>query len=97
MVFRRICVADGDITYMRTGDLSLVPALAVAVHPLGIGCSDYHLDRQHYSNVLRLVSAHAWPSVVGSWMDHVAGIWISGSRWRNHRFLPAHTSSDVST
>ncbi len=45
MVCGRICLADGSIAFMRTGCLSVVPALAAAVRALRLDGADHHLDR----------------------------------------------------
>ena len=44
MVFGRICLADGGIAFMRTGRLSVVPALAAAIRAVGLDSADHHLD-----------------------------------------------------
>jgi hypothetical protein len=77
---------------MRTGRLYVVPALAAAVHAVGLDAADHHLDREHHPNLLRLAFAHAWSSVVGSWLDYAAGIRMRGSGRCNYRVSPAHTT-----
>ena len=88
MVFGRICVAHGSIASLCTGRISLVPSLAAAVRAVGLDSADHHLDGQHPSNLLRLVFAYAGPSVVGSWLDYAAGIWIGGNGRCNYRVSP---------
>ena len=92
MVFGRICLADGSIAFMRTGRLSVVPALAAAVRAVGLDSADHHLDGEHHPNLLRLAFAHAWSAVVGSWLDYAAGIRSRGNGWCNHLVAPNHST-----
>src|ERR1700686_1014775 len=92
MVCGGICVAHGSIASMRTGRLSVVPALAPAVRAVGIDGADHHLVSEHHPNLLRLAFAHAWSSVVGSWLDYAAGIWMRGSGRGNHPVAPSHST-----
>ncbi len=93
MVCGRICLADGSIASMRTGRVSLVLALAAAVSAVGLDAADHHLDGEHSPYLLRLAFAHAWASVVSSWLDYAAGIRIRGSDRCNHRVAPTHTTA----
>ena len=97
MVFGRICLADGGIAFMCTSRISMVPALAAAVPAICLDAADYHLDREHNPHLLRLAFAHAWSSVVGSWLDHAAGIRICGSGGRDCRVAPTQTSAHART
>ncbi len=64
----------------------MVSAVAAAVHKVGLNLADHDLDFEHYSYLLCLASAHGWTAVVGSWLDHDAGIRIRGSRCCDYRF-----------
>jgi hypothetical protein len=77
---------------MRTGRLSVVLALAVAVRAVGLDAADHRLDSEHHPDLLRMASAYTWTSVVGSWLDYAAGIRICGSGRCNYRVSPAHTT-----
>src|SRR5438309_10956026 len=92
MVFGRICLADGSIAFMRTGRLSVVPALAPAVRAVGLDGADHHLDSEHHPNLLRLAFAHAWSSMAGSWLDYAAGIRSRGNCLCNYRVSPVQTA-----
>jgi hypothetical protein len=92
MVFGRICMAHGSIASLCTGRISMVPALAAAVPAVGLDGADHHLDSEHYPDLLRLAFAHAWSSVVGSWLDYAAGIRIRGNGRCNYHVSPVHTT-----
>src|SRR5258707_1022718 len=77
--FGRVCLANGSIAFMCAGCISLVPAVAAAVHKVDLDGADHDLDFEHYSYLLCLASAHSWAAVVGSYLDHGAGIRIRGS------------------
>jgi hypothetical protein len=79
-------MAHGSVTSMRTGRISVVPSLAAAVRAVSLDGADYHMDSKHHSDLLRVAFAHAWPSVVGSWLDYAAGIRIRGSGCCHYRF-----------
>ena len=80
---------------MRTGCLSVVPALAAAVPAVGLDGADHHLDSEHHPNLLRLAFAHAWSSVAGSWLDYAAGIRIRGNGRCNHPVAPNHSTGSA--
>ncbi len=88
----RICLADGSIASVRTGRISMVPALAAAVPAVGFDAANHHLDGQHDPYLLRLASAQAWTSVGSSWLDYAAGIRVGGSGRGHYRVAPKHTS-----
>src|SRR5260370_17972025 len=92
MVCGRICLADGSIAFMRTGRLSVVPALAPAVRAVGLDGADHHLDREHHPNLLRLGFGDGWLSVVGSWLDYAGGIRMRGNGRCNHPVASVQTS-----
>jgi hypothetical protein len=74
----------------------MVPSLAAALRAVGLDCANHHLDSQHYPYLLRLAFAHAWSSVVGSWLDYAAGIRIRGNDRCNYRASPIHTTGGSS-
>src|SRR5258708_39704320 len=92
MVCGGICMADGSIACMRTGGLSVVPALAPAVRAVGLDGADHYLDSEHHPNLLRLAFAHAWSSVAGSWLDYAAGIRMRRDGRCNHPVAPDHST-----
>ena len=94
MVFGRIRVADGGIAFMCAGRISMVPAVAAAVHAVGLDAADHHLDSEHHPDLLRLAFAHAWSSVGGSWLDYAAGIRIRGNGRCNYPASPLHPTGD---
>jgi hypothetical protein len=85
-------MADGSIASMCTSRISMVPALAAAVHAVGFDAADHHLDSEHHPDLLRMASAYTWTSVVSSRLDYAAGIRICGSGRCNYRVSPAHTT-----
>src|SRR5258708_19176374 len=97
MVCGRICLAHGSITFVCTGRLSLVPALAAAVRAVGFGAAHHHLDSKHHPHLLRLAFAHAWSSVDSSRLGYAAGIRIRGSGRRHYPVAPAHTTRNAPT
>src|SRR5258708_14272577 len=97
MVFGRSCLADGSIALVCASRLSMVPALAASVHAVGLDGADHHLDSEPSPYVLCLASAHTWTSVVGSCLDHVAGIRIRRSGRCNQPMSPAHTIGNAPT
>src|SRR6266849_6517671 len=93
MVIGRICMAHGCIASVCASRISMVPALAAAVRAVGLDGADHHLDSEHHSNFLRLAFAHAWSSVVGSWLDYAAGIRIRGNGRCNYRVSSIQTTA----
>src|SRR5215469_10140885 len=89
MVRGPLCVANGSISFVCTGCISVVHALVVAVPTVALDGANHGLDSKHYSYLLCLASAHTWAAVGGSRLDHVAGIRSRGSSCRHHRFVPA--------
>src|SRR5262249_47057777 len=89
MVFRRICLADGSVPFVRTGCLSMVLALVAAVPAVCFDVADHHLGGEHHPYLLRLASANTWTAVVGSTMGHAAGIRVHGNGRCNFRFTPS--------
>ena len=87
-------MAHGSIASVCAGHISMVPALAAAVRAVGLDGADHPLDSEHHSNFLRLAFAHAWSSMVGSWMDYAAGIRIRGNGRCNYRLSPVRTTGD---
>ena len=81
-------MADGRVAPMRTGRVSVVFALAVAVRAIGLDTPDHRLDGEHYPHVHRLALAHTWPSICASRPDHAAGIWIRCDDRCGHSFAP---------
>src|ERR1700735_3013020 len=77
---------------MCTRRISMVPSLAAAVPAVGLDAADHHLDGEHHPYLLRLASARTWASLVGSWLDYAAGIWIGGSGRCNYRVSPVQTT-----
>src|SRR6516165_11681595 len=75
-------MADGRVAPMRTGRVSVVFALAVAVRAIGLDTADHHLDGECYSHVYGLASAHTWTSVCAPPLDYGAGVWSRrDDRW----------------
>ena len=72
IVFGRICLADGGIAFVRTGRVSVVPAMDVAVSSVTLHAADHHLDGEHLPHLCRLAFTYAWRSVVGSWLGYAA-------------------------
>jgi hypothetical protein len=70
----------------------MVPALAAAVPAVSLDAADHHLDGEHYPNLLRVASAHAWSSMVGSWLDYAAGIRMCRDNRCNHPVAPNHST-----
>ena len=85
-------MAHGSNASVCTSRLPMVPSLAAAIRAFGLDRADHYLDRQHHPNLLRLASAHAWPSVAGSRLDYVAGIRIRGSGSCNDQVSLADTT-----
>src|SRR5271169_1708442 len=85
-------MADGRVTSMCAGRVSVVFALAAAVHAIGLDTSDHHLDGEYYPNVHRLASAHTWTSVCASGLDCAAGVWICRNDCCNHPVAPNHST-----
>ena len=65
-VFGRVCLANGGFAFMCAGCLSVVPAVAAAVHEVDFYRADYDLDFEHYSYLLCLAFAHSWTVVASS-------------------------------
>ena len=69
MVRGRVCLADGGIaSYARR---LCIPGTSVvtAVPTVDFDAADHHLDREHYSDLLRLAFASAWaPWLVPGWI-----------------------------
>src|SRR5271156_1643325 len=61
---------------MRTGRISLVPALDASVSAFTLNPANCRLDREHPAYLLRLASARARTSMDSSCLDYAAGIWI---------------------
>ena len=74
-------MADGRNTVLCAGGLSMVFALAAAFPAFRFNAAARDLDSQHHPNLLRLAFAQAGTTMVGSWLDPVAGIW----KYRNRR------------
>ena len=92
MLCGRIRMAHGGIASMRTGRISVVPSLAVAVRAVGLNGAADHLDNQHHPHLLRLAFARDGPAVGRSWLDYAAGIRIDGNSRCNYRASPIHTA-----
>src|SRR5258708_121666 len=65
-VFGRVCLANGSIASLCSGRISMVPAVAAAVHKVDLNGAAHDLDFEHYSHLLCLASAHSWTAVVSS-------------------------------
>ena len=74
-----VCVADGCVASLRTGCLSVVPPLDVAVSAVALDAADHHLECEYSPDLLRLASARDRATVYRSWLDFAAGIWIGRS------------------
>src|SRR5262249_11218026 len=92
MVWGRLCLADGSIATMCAGRISMVFALAAAVHTVVDDAADQHLDIEHHPYLLCLASAHTGTTVAGSGVDYAAGIRFRGNRRCNYRCAPDHTT-----
>ena len=88
-------MAHGSITFVCTGCLSLVLALAAAVHPVRLDGADYRLDSEHHPYLLRLASAHPGTTMVSSWLDHGTGIWSRGNGRRDYRIAPFRATDSL--
>ena len=92
MVFRRICLANGGIAFVRTGCVPMVPALDAAVPEVGLDTAYHHVDGEHYPYILRLAPARAWTSVGASWLDCSAGVRIRRDDLCNRPVAPNHST-----
>src|SRR5215469_10455263 len=63
MVLGRVCMADGSIAFVCTGFVSMVSAVAAAVHTVDINAAYRCLDIEHYVYLLCLASADSWTAV----------------------------------
>lgn len=88
-------MADGSITLMRAGGVSVVPALAAAFPAICLDRTDNDLDGEHHPHILRLASAQDGTAVAGSRLGHAAGVRISGDGGRNRGLAQSCTCSNV--
>ena len=88
-------MADGSIAVVCTGGLSMVFALAAALPAFCFNGAACDLDSQHHSNLLRLAFAQAGTTMVGSGLDHAAGIWIGRNSCCNCWFASDQGISDT--
>ena len=71
--------------------ISMVAAVADAVHTVDLNAADHRLDMEHYPYLSCLASAYPCRSVGASGLDCAAGVRIRGSSGGNYRFAPDHT------
>jgi hypothetical protein len=57
---------------VRTGRVSVVPAMDVAVSSDSLHAAHHDLDGEHYPHVRRLAFTYTWTSLVGSWLGYAA-------------------------
>src|SRR5579864_2797286 len=72
-------MADGCGAFLCTCRISLVFTLAAAVPKVYLDAATHRLERKYSAYVRRLASAHAWPSVGSSRLDHAVGVRICGN------------------
>ncbi len=85
-------MADGSIALMCAGRVSMVSAVAAAIHAPGLDAANHHLDGEHNPHVLRLAFARAGSPVGASWLGYAAGIRICGDCRCNHRVSPVQAT-----
>ena len=66
----RICLAHGSVASMRSGDLSVVPAVAFAVRAVGLHPADHHLDGKYSFRLTTCGICAHWdrPWLVPGWI-----------------------------
>ena len=69
-------MADGRVTSVRSGRVSVVFALDAAVHEIGFDIAAHHLDGEHHPDVHRLASARGRTPVGTSGLGFVAAVRI---------------------
>ena len=81
-------MAHGSLASVCAGCVSVVLALAAAVHALDLDGARHDLDSEHPLNLLCLALAGGGASVGASRLGSGVGIWIGGSG-RRHRRISA--------
>ena len=84
------------MSFVCTRRIPMVSSLAAAISDVGLDAADRHLDSEHYPHLRGLAFAGTWTSLVGSWLDNAARIWICNNGWRNYRIASGHTTGRIS-
>src|SRR5215469_955428 len=89
MVTGRICLANGSISFVRTGCVPLVPSLAAAIFDFGLDPAVHPLDCKHHPHLRPVAFAYTGASVGRTaWMGDAARIRMLGIGCCNDRLAP---------
>ena len=77
VVYQRICLAYGSISFVRPCRIPLVSSLAAAVSDVGFDAADHSLDGERHPHLRAMALARTWAWVGrASGLGDAAGVWM---------------------